>query len=99
MANIAITGLPALRYHAARNARATKWAEDWRQRWFRQVGSVHQHYATKELVAFYSDDRDPAVRLALQQELEAHPNGPAQVLAVCRKVMRDWDRRIEAGRA
>lgn len=89
-------GLPSLRYPAQRAARPTKWADDWRRRWFRQVGSVHQHYATKELVAFYSDERDPAVRIALQKELEAHPNGSAQVADVCRKQARDWNRSVAA---
>jgi hypothetical protein len=88
--------LPAIRYPAQRPARPTKWAEDWRRRWFRHVGSVHQHYATKELIAFYSDARDPTARIALQEELDARENGPAQVLAVCRKVAREWDRSVAA---
>jgi len=88
--------LPSLRYQTQRSARPTKWAEDWRRRWFRQVGTVAEYFDTKELIALYSDARDPAARLALQQELEERPNGPAQVLAVCRKVAREWDRRVAA---
>ena len=92
-----MTGLPSLRYAPPpRAARPTRWAKEWRQRWFRQVGSVHEHYRTKEFVAFYADDRDPAARLALQAELEAMPNGVAQVLAVCRKVPRDFNSMIDA---
>jgi len=74
-----------------RMARATKWAFDWRMRWFRKVGSVHQHYRTGELVAFFSDLIDPTDRLSLQAELEARPNGPAQVLAACRKIANDFN--------
>ncbi len=79
-----MSGLPSLRYPAGTGSRLTVWGEDWRRRWFRNVGSVHQHGQTGELVAFYSDARDPAQRLALQAELEAQPEGVDQVLAACR---------------
>lgn len=81
-----------LRYpQPARASRPTKWAFDWRLRWFRNVGSVHQYHADNGLVACYSDDRDPAARLSLQRELEARPDGIAQVLAACRKIKRDFE--------
>lgn len=86
--------LPRLRYPVQRPARPTKWAEDWRKRWFRQVGTVAEYFDSKELIALYSEARDPAARLALQKELEDRPNGPEQVLAVCRRVARQWDRTI-----
>lgn len=82
-----MVAISALRYDIIAT-RPTKWAEEWRRRWCRAVGSVHQHQATKELIAFYSDERDPDVRLALQNELEARHNGAAQVLAVCRREVR-----------
>jgi hypothetical protein len=89
--------LPSIRYPApSRAARATRWAEGWRKRWFRFVGSVHQHHATRELVAFYSDERPPERRIALQNELEARANGAGEVLAVCRRASRDFDRKILA---
>jgi hypothetical protein len=50
----------------------------------------------KGLAALYSDDRDPTVRLELQAELEARPNGIAQVLAACRKASRDFDKLVLA---
>lgn len=88
--------LPSLRYQTQRTARPTGWAEDWRRRWFRQVGTVCEYFDSGELIALYSDARDPAARLALQNELEERPDGPDQVLAVCRKVARDWDRSVAA---
>lgn len=90
--------LPSLRYPAQRAARPTKWAQDWRKRWFRQVGTVCEYFDSGELIALYSDARDPAARLALQHELEARPNGPAQVLAACRKVSSEWNRRVADSR-
>ena len=97
MAQTNLSGLPSLRYRS-NVATATKWAEGWRRRWFRYVGSVHQHYATGELVAFYSNQRDPAIRLALQRELEARRNGIGQVLAVCRREIREWNAGIQFSR-
>lgn len=77
-----MTGLSSLRYPPPGETSApTLWGTDWRRRWLREVGSVHQHHLTGQLVAFYSDARDPAARLALQAELEGQPDGIAQVLA------------------
>lgn len=92
-----MSGLPSIRYPAGTACGSTVWGEDWRRRWFRQVGSVHQHYRTGELVAFYSDQRDPAMRLALQAELEAQPDGVAQVLAACRAEAARYDAMITRG--
>lgn len=82
-----MSALPSLRYLAPAATLATPWAVDWRRRWFRYVGSVHQHHSTGELVAFYSYARDPSARLALQAELEARPGSVGEVLAVCRDEM------------
>lgn len=90
----------SLRYpHPETAARPTKWAKDWRLRWFRRVGTVVDHIDGKGLACLYSDDRDPAARLALQADLEARPNGVGQVLAVCRKVTRDWNTKVRAANA
>lgn len=93
-----MTGLPCIRYNRPeRYVRPTAWGRDWRLRWFRHVGSVHQHWQNHQLVAFYSNDRDPAVRLALQTELEAQPSGPAEVIAACREASRRHDRMVVEG--
>lgn len=90
-----MTGILSIRYDSPAQAiEATAWGHEWRKRWFRSVGSVHQHYQTNQLVAFYSDSRDPAVRLALQAELEARPTGIAEVLAACCEVRDRFDREI-----
>lgn len=81
----------SLRYTPPRPTRATRWGEDWRKRWLKHVGSVHQHYQTGELIACYADEHDPTMRLALQAELEAKPHGVAQVLAAHRRVKRAWN--------
>ncbi|KKC27318.1 hypothetical protein [Sphingomonas sp. SRS2] len=94
-----MSGLPSLRYPAPAETQATPWAADWRRRWFRHVGSVHQHHATGELVAFYSDARDPSARLALQAEIDAQLGGVAQVLAVCRAEAARADAMITGGAA
>ena len=88
--------IDSIRYsRPVRYVRPTAWARDWRRRWCRTVGSVHQHGRTEELVAFYSDDRDPAARLALQAELESRPNGIAEVVAVCRSLMAQWNKQFD----
>jgi hypothetical protein len=77
-----MTAVTSIRYDAPVDLCApTDWGRDWRLRWFRSVGSVHQHWQTHQLVAFYSDTIDPTKRLALQAELEANPTGVAEVLA------------------
>ena len=91
-----MTRMSSIRYpEPPRAARVTAWGQDWRLRWFRAAGSVHQHWQTRELVAFYSDACDPAALLALQQELEARPNGVAQVLAAVHKETRRWNRLVD----
>ena len=95
-----MSGLPSLRYPAPpRQAGPSEWARDWRKRWFASVGSVHQHYQTGELVAFYSDARDSAPRLALQRELELRRGGVAQVLAVCVEINTERDLRVAKANA
>jgi hypothetical protein len=90
-----MAGFPSIRYDAPeREASSNDWGREWRKRWFRSAGSVHQHWQTRELVAFYSNDRDPSVRLALQSELETRPNGVTEVLAACREVKDSFDREI-----
>lgn len=85
--------LPSIRYSApARASRRAAWGADWRSRWMRAVGSVHRHHATRQLVAFYSDSRDPAPRLALQAELERRPDGVAEVLAAVDRDNLQFDR-------
>ena len=87
--------LPRLKYARPADAgRATPWAIEWRRRWIRNVGSVHEYYVDKSLIAFYSNDRDPKWRLALQSEIEARPNRIADVLAACRKASREFDAKI-----
>jgi hypothetical protein len=87
----------SLRYaHPANSVPTTGWARDWRRQWFRHVGAVCDHADGAGLAAFYSTDRDPAARLALQAELEARPLGVAQVLAACREASEAFDRKIEA---
>lgn len=85
--------LPSITYpRPAAEAAATAWGADWRRRWLRQVGSVHEYHLNGALVAFYSNERDPAIRLALQAELESQQEGVAQVLAACRAEADRFDR-------
>jgi hypothetical protein len=85
----------SLRYaRTSRIGRPTAWAQDWRRRWLRNVGAVCEHHADRGLIACYSDARDPAMRLALQHELEARPDGVGQVLAACAKARRDFEARL-----
>ena len=92
-----MTGLPSIRYLPPEHeVLPTPWAFDWRIRWFREVGSVHKHWKTGEMVAYYSDERPPAARLALQAELEAVPDGSAQVAAACEAIKDRWNAEVES---
>lgn len=94
-----MSGLPSIRYPApVESPPATAWGSEWRRRWFRTVGSVHEHYQTGELVAYYSNQRDPVARLALQAELEARPNGVSDVLAACRAQVDAFNAAMKAAR-
>lgn len=79
-----------------RYVRPTAWARDWRRRWFRFVGTAVVHQATGRLTLIYSTDRTPDDREDLRAELEAHPDGPALVYHECRRISREWDRRVTA---
>lgn len=79
---------------------ATTWAHDWRRRWFRHVGCCVDYRGQGILYLAYSDDRPPEMRLALQAELEAAPNGIADVIAVCAAKRDEFNRMVlEQGRA
>jgi len=90
----------SLRYPRPQGAVSpTAWGRDWRRRWFRNVGTVIDHVDGQGLAALYSDDRDPTARLALQAELEAQPDGVAQVLAACNEASKAVDDKILAANA
>lgn len=78
-----MTHYAAIRITPPAYGRVTEWAKDWRRRWNRYVGCTVDYRGQGVLYLAYSDDRPPAVRLALQAELEAAPNGVADVLATC----------------
>jgi len=88
----------ALKLTPSTKGKATAWAKDWRRRWFTYVGCCEDYLSQGVLYLAYSEDRPPEIRQALQAELEAQPNGIAEVVAVCAAMSRGFNRQIAANR-
>jgi hypothetical protein len=88
--------LPRLRYPrpAAPIRQPSEWGNDWFLAWNRLCGTVYTDMETGELCALYSNSRDPKDRLRLQDELEARPNGVAEVIATVEARAAAFDRLI-----
>lgn len=87
-----------------RTVSPTPWSRRWRRRWSETIGPVMVDRPSGDLVAVYAPSTPPALRLALQSELESRAHGTAQIIAACRlgtqirapispEHARDWVRR------
>jgi len=63
------------------NIGPSAWAKDWRQRYFRRVGTVHAR-GTGELVLCYGEGR-AVEATGLMRELAQRAHGVADVAAAC----------------